>query len=336
MKYLFYYSILLKLVSFFYNIMAWRNVNGSNPENFELFEGWSSMFSLVAVFLSGISGAFFASAYKVRKRMGFPVPPVLLLFSLFYLLLSFSIALLSGQLVFSRGLLGIGVAHGLAMILSMLCYSYVMERAKLGITWTIIQFSVLLPFFLSIVLYCERPGPVTWAGIFCIFLAIALFSLSKTKQSDGRAIPDASTGLLLVASALLTGVALAIPKIYTAVFPDLRIFALLTYSSSTMVLVTLPLALAWRLRAPAHPLSPGLLPFAAYMSITSQAAAAFLILAVKGVPGSVVYPLRNVISILLVLLISILVFREKISPAEGIGTAVAVAGIAVLSASTGG
>ena len=294
------------------------------------------MFPLAAVFLSGISGAFFASAYKVRKRMGFPVPPVLLLFSLFYLLLSLSIALLRGQFVFSRGLLGIGVAHGSAMILSMLCYSYVMERAKLGITWTIIQFSVLLPFFLSVFLYRERPRPVSWAGIFCIFLAIALFSLSKTKQSEGGAIPDASTGLLLVASALLTGVALGIPKIYAANFPDLRIFALLTYSSATMVLVALPVALIWRRRAPGGPLKPGLLPFAGYMSITNQAAAAFLILAVKGVPGSVVYPLRNVISILLVFSISILVFRERVSPAEGIGAAIAVAGIAVLSANAGG
>jgi drug/metabolite transporter (DMT)-like permease len=294
------------------------------------------MFSLLAVFLSGISGAFFASAYKVRKRLNLPVPPVLLLFSLFYLVLSLTIALLSGQIALSRGLLGIGAAHGLTMILSMLCYSYVMERAKLGVTWTIIQFSVLLPFFLSILLYRERPRPVTWAGIFCIFLAIALFSLSKTKRAHGRAIPDASTGVLLVASTLLTGVALAIPKIYAAGFPVLRIFTLLTYSSSTMVLVSLPVALAWRRRNPARLLSLKLLPFSAYMSITNLAAVAFLILAVKGVSGSVVYPLRNVVSILLVFLVSILVFRERVSPAEGIGTAVAVAGIAVLSASTGG
>ena len=291
---------------------------------------------MFAVFLSGISGAFFASAYKVRKRLGFPIPPVLLLFSLFYLLLSLSIALLSGQFIFDSRLLAVGAAHGLAMILSMLCYSYVMERAKLGITWTIIQFSVLLPFFLSILLYRERPRPVTWAGIFFIFLAIALFSSSKTRKGRGRAIPDASTGLLLAASALLTGVALAIPKVYAAGFPDLRIFTLLTYSSSTMVLVTLPVALAWRRRAAACPLSLGLLPFAAYMSVTNLAAAAFLILSVKSIPGSVVYPLRNVVCILLVFLVSILLFREKVSLSEGIGTAVAVAGIAVLSASTGG
>ena len=294
------------------------------------------MFSLVSVFLSGIFGAFFASAYKVRKRIGLPVPPLLLLFSLFYLALSMSIALLKGELVFSRGLLGIGVAHGLSMILSMLCYSYVMERGKLGVTWTIIQFSVLLPFFLSILMYRERPRPVTWAGIFCIFLAIALFSLSKTKRPEGRAIPDASTGLLLIAASLLTGVALAIPKIYTASFPDLGIFSLLTYTSSTMVLVTLPVALVWQRKAPSRPISRKLLPFAAYMSVTNQAAAVFLILAVKGIPGSVVYPLRNIVNILLVFLVSIFVFKEKVSPSEGIGTAVAVVGIAVVSASAAG
>jgi len=294
------------------------------------------MFSLASVFLSGIFGAFFASAYKVRKRIGLPVPPLLLLFSLFYLALSMSIALLKGELVFSRGLLGIGVAHGLSMILSMLCYSYVMERGKLGVTWTIIQFSVLLPFFLSILMYRERPRPVTWAGIFCIFLAIALFSLSKTKRPEGRAIPDASTGLLLIAASLLTGVALAIPKIYTASFPDLGIFSLLTYTSSTMVLVTLPVALVWQRKAPSRPISRKLLPFAAYMSVTNQAAAVFLILAVKGIPGSVVYPLRNIVNILLVFLVSIFVFKEKVSPSEGIGTAVAVVGIAVVSASAAG
>jgi drug/metabolite transporter (DMT)-like permease len=294
------------------------------------------MFSLVAVFLSGISGAFFASAYKVRGRLGLAVPPVLFWFSLLYLLMSLSIALLTGELTISRGLVCIGAVHGLAMILSMLCYSYVMERAKLGVTWTIIQFSVLLPFFLSILLYGERPGPVTWAGILCIFLAIALFSLGKAKRAGGRAIPDATTGLLLVVSSLLTGVALGIPKVYAAGFPELKIFSLLTYSSSVMVLVTLPVALAWRRRATAQARSRWLLPFAAYMCITNQAAAVFLILAVKGVPGSVVYPLRNVVNILLVFLVSTLVFRERVSPSEGIGTAVAVVGIAVLSASGAG
>lgn len=294
------------------------------------------MFSLAAVFLSGISGAFFASAYKVRGRLGLAIPPVLLWFSLFYLVMSLSIALLTGELAFSRGLLCIGAAHGLAMILAMLCYSYVMERAKLGVSWTIIQFSVLLPFFLSIVLYGERPQPVTWAGIFCIFLAITLFSLSKPKRAGGRAIPDTTTGLLLVAASLFTGISLSIPKVYAAGFPDLKIFSLLTYSGSVMVLVTVPLALARCRRAPNQQRRRWLLPFAAYMCITNQAATVFLILAVKGVPGSVVYPLRNVVNILLVFLVSILVFRERVSPSEGIGTTVAVLGIAVLSASGAG
>jgi drug/metabolite transporter (DMT)-like permease len=290
------------------------------------------MFSLVAAFLSGLSGAFFASAYKVRGRLGLAVPPVLLWFSLFYLALSLSIALLTGQLVFSRPLAVTGAAHGLAMILAMLCYSYVMERAKLGVTWTIIQFSVLLPFLFSILLYGERPGVVSWAGIFCIFLAIALFSLGKARRTVGRAIPDAATGLLLVAASLLTGVSLSIPKVYTAAFPDPKIFSLLTYSSSAMVLVTLPLALARRCRAPAQPHRRWLLPFAAYMCITNLAATAFLILALKGVPGSVVYPLRNVVNILLVFLVSIVAFKERVSPSETMGTVVAVIGIAVLSA----
>jgi drug/metabolite transporter (DMT)-like permease len=296
------------------------------------------MFSLIAVFLSGLSGAFFASAYKLRRRMGFGVPEVLLWFSLFYLLSSFSIALATGQLVFERLLLYIGAAHGLTMILSVMCYAYVMERAKLGITWTIIQFSVLIPFFLSILLYGERPEPVTWSGIFCIFLAIVLFSASKKRRAGARAIPDAATGLLLGLSSLLTGVTMGIPKVYAATFPELQVFPLLIYSSPVMVLITLPIVLVRvaRRRTSDRPRSRGLLPFAAYMSVTNQAAAVFLIVAVKGVPGSVVYPLRNVVNILLVFLVSIFVFRERISPSEGIGTAVAVAGIAVLSASSGG
>jgi drug/metabolite transporter (DMT)-like permease len=294
------------------------------------------MFSLVSVFLSGLAGAFFASAYKVRKSLGLPVPPVLFLFSLFYLALSMGIAVFNGQLLFSRGLLAIGAAHGLSMILSMLCYSHVMERAKLGVTWTIIQFSVLLPFFFSVLMYRERPRPVTWLGIVCIFLAIALFSLSKTRRPEGRAIPDTSTGILLFAASLLTGAALGIPKIYTANFPQLGIFALLTYSSSTMVLVTLPLAVLWRRKAPSGRISRKLLPFTLYMSVTNQAAAAFLILALKGIPGAVVYPLRNIVNILLVFLVSIFVFKERVSPSESIGTAVAVVGIAVVSASAGG
>jgi drug/metabolite transporter (DMT)-like permease len=294
------------------------------------------MFSLVSAFLSGIFGAFFASAYKVRKRAGLPVPPLLLLFSLFYLALSMSVALIKGQLLFSGGLLAIGVAHGLSMILSMLCYSYVMERAKLGVTWTIIQCSVLLPFFLSVLMYRERPLPVTWTGICGIFLAIVLFSLSKAKRPEGRAIPDSSTGILLVAASLLTGAALGIPKVYTASFPDLGIFALLVYTSATMVLVTLPVAVLWRCRAPARPVSRKLLPLAVYMSVTNQAAAVFLIFSLKGVPGAIVYPLRNIVNVLLVFLVSIFVFKERVSPSEGLGTAVAVVGIALVSASSGG
>ena len=147
---------------------------------------------------------------------------------------------------------------------------------------------------------------------------------------------DIGTGFLLIGPTLLTGAALGIPKIFTASLPDLGVFSLLVYTGSTMVLVTLPVAVLWYRKARSRSAGRKLLPFAAYMSVTNQAAAVFLILALKRIPGSVVYPLRNIVNILLVFLVSIFLFRERVTLSEGIGTAIAVAGIAVVSASVGG
>ena len=108
--------------------------------------------------MSGLSGALFAQAYKMRTRLGYRPPPLIVAFALWYCVLSAVLASVLKAWRYSLSLLVLGAAFGFLFLAAIYLYMRVSERARLNISWTIIQASVVLPFGLSIVFFGAAPN----------------------------------------------------------------------------------------------------------------------------------------------------------------------------------
>ncbi len=295
------------------------------------------MNAIIFAFCSGILGALFSLSYKLRVRLNYDADNVLLGFSFSALAITFCLHLFLAEFIFSMSLLLLGTAFGISMITSITLYLAVTRRTKLNITWTIIQFCVIIPFALSIILYGEKPSLFSWLGIAFIFIAIIVFGLGKRSKSRQATVPDIKTAFLLLLATLLTGVSLSLPKIFAMVSPQGEIVSLLLYSCLTMVILSSSFYLFRKQfnkkDRPARIWKPGFLLFSAYMSLTNMSAAAVLILALREIPGSIVFPLRNAVSIISVFVFSFLFFKEKANLLEITGSVIAVSGIVIVSGS---
>ncbi len=292
------------------------------------------MSPLVWVFLSGVAGALYGLSYKVRENRGYSIELMLLLFSAFSMLFSFLLALASGEHLISAGALRLGLPYGLTMVVSMSLYFRVTRKAKLNVTWTVIQFSVLIPFLVGVLVYGERPGARPLAGTGLIFLSILFFGLGRGERTGGPMIPDLLTGVFLVLSALFTGLSMVIPQVFAAGQPHSGPYTLLLYRGACMTLLTGTLLLV-RLRLlpprPAPTFNPGLVLISAHMGLMGLLVPAFLIAALQRMDGALAFPLRTIVNLLFVFLLSFALFRERVSALEGCGVATAAAGIVLVS-----
>ncbi len=259
----------------------------------------------------------------------------MLLFSLFSMLGSVVGLLLFGESLNNPAALWLGVLFGTFMFTAVRLFFFVSAKARLNMTWLIIQFGLLIPFFLSIFFYGETLQPWSLFGVGLIFLSILLFGFGKRKGSVGRVVPDRKTGIMLITSSLLSGLSFSIPRIYAAAAPQGGPFTLLLFQSLTITVLALLLPAVWRPPLKSSVSWRRLIPLSAYMSITYLLSAAFIVLALKEMGGSIVYPFRTVINIFFVFGLSFLLFREKIGVLEAVGAIVALTGIVLVSATNG-
>jgi drug/metabolite transporter (DMT)-like permease len=216
----------------------------------------------------------------------------------------------------------------------------------------IIQFSLLVPFSLSIVVYRESLQTHAILGIVLIFSSIVFFALGK-RSTDSRsqierslakrapsrhsapretAIPDARTWVFLALSSLFSGIGISMPRIYVVLNPAGGAFTLAFYQGLTLILLS-GAALLLRRRAGRSSDFGGILLIGLTMGVTAVPANAFIALALRELRGAIVYPLRSVVNVLCVFVLSFLLFRERIRPLDAVGSLLAVAGIVLVSAS---
>jgi drug/metabolite transporter (DMT)-like permease len=313
------------------------------------------MIGVAALLGSSLTSALFSLGYKVRHRRDYHVMLVLLLLSACTGLFALALALVFGQPVLSRAGLVYGPAHGAAMWTAVFLYFVVASRAKLNVTWTVIQLSIVIPLLFSVLYYREIPGPVPLVGIVLVFAAIMLFGFGREKRTANPDAADAKTYLLLAVSAAFSGIGLVVPKLYAADPGYAGTFPLLVSSGAAMTVLSLVALAAIRGRrtpwnepsytAVARRPGPGAtngdrsvrrthrgaILLGVYMAATSMTGNALLVLTLRLVEGSIAYPLRNALNLCTVFVLSYLLFHERTTRIEFVGLVVAVAGIVCIS-----
>ena len=311
---------------------------------------------LLITMLAGAVIACFSLGYKLRMRFDLSIELLVFAFSLFLPVYSFIFVIIFGQHFYSDAALFLGIPMGLCFAFAIYSYHKVINLAKLNVSWTIIQFSVLLPFLFSIIVYKESPPVSALIGVGIILVSIVLFG-TKDEKTQKRAIPDIRTGALLFLATFLSGLNQIFIKIYASGYDKSDTFTLFIYSGMTMavtmgiiVLVTRKKRLNAESAAPPQASStepagePGnktralskkhaFILIAAYMGFFSILGMGLTVIGLKTVPGSIAYPLRNAVNIIVVFVLSHLLFKETTRKIEFVGIAVAIAGIVILSSS---
>lgn len=289
---------------------------------------------MIFVFLSGIAGALFGLSYKIRSQLGLEYRRVLVVGGVWSILMSAVAVILFGDPFYSLPALLIGLPWGISLTLSMIVYFRVVERAKLNISWTFIQLSLVIPFGLSVLAYGERLSWHGVVGIGLVFAAIFLFGLGKSGKADRdgqwwKAAAD------LILTLVLTGISQSFPKIYQALPGDHPTLTVLMYASvgmfiSALVTIFMPARADGSAREDRHP-AKAIVVFSFCMSAARLAVPLLLLLALGSVVGTIVFPLRTITNIVAVLLLSFAFYGERLKVLEALGIPVAVAAIVLLT-----
>lgn len=286
---------------------------------------------LVLTFLTGSAGALYSLNYKFKEQRAYPTDPVMFLFSAAFILVTTVFRLFFHEPIYSREALLLGIPFGICMHLSLRLYFRVTRRAQLNISWLIIQFSLLVPFGLSILVYRETLESMAILGVALIFISIFFFATGKRSSRSPAAIPDPGTWLLLILSSLFSGIGMSIPRVYVALSPGGGAFTLAFYQGLTLFILSAA-ALFLHRKSSSWKDYKGMLLISASMGLTSVPTTAFITLALRYLRGAIVYPLRSVINILGVFILCFFVFKERVRTIEALGSLIALAGIVLVSA----
>lgn len=301
---------------------------------------------IIAVIASGIIGALFSLGYKVNGLRPNASDQLLIVMSAFSLVISVVGMLIFHQWTISLAAFLTGVPQGAASFVAVTLFLTVTRRSRLNVSWTIIQFYVVIPFFVSLLLFHDSFTARGGGGVALILASILLFGKKRSESASPQTNPsDRRTILMLVASTVLSGVANSMPKVYTSVsdthlpFPQI-LMANLAFSVIAVCVFGLRTLFAARVEGrgelpPARRWTLSWLGFGvgAWMGFMQLVGSALLIVGLTLVPGTAAFPIRIVMNIVAVVVLSRLIFHEELTRAEVAGTLVAMVGVALVASS---
>jgi drug/metabolite transporter (DMT)-like permease len=234
-----------------------------------------------------------------------------------------------------------GMLQGVQYGVTIVGIYFLLTRLGVGVTFTLIRLSVIVPTLVSVAVFGERASAAALAGVGLMLLSIPLVTVRRERRA-----PAVATAWWvwpgLLALLLFTGAGLTAAKAFDELStPDHRpAFLLATFATAVAVaLVTfalrrrlqpsvLPLRELWsgRRRALVAPLTNGLV-----MGAANLAQLAFFVLALRVVPGTVAFPIHTSVAVLLTTAAGALFWRERHGVVALAGVAMALAGFVLVN-----
>lgn len=203
--------------------------------------------------------------------------------------------------------LGLGLFNGVLFLVSFMLLQYSTRKNGIVLSSVFMKLGLLVPIALSVFLFREYPTWLQLVGFLVAVAAIVVINLKKDNQEKHMGV-----GLLLL---LLTGgSADAMAKVFEEVGPAALSdqFLFYTFASAFVLCVVLVvIKKQW-------PTKKALL-FGAVIGVPNFFSTKFLLGALTELPAVVVYPTYSVATLLVVTLVGVLVFREKLSKRQWAG-----------------
>lgn len=215
--------------------------------------------------------------------------------------------------------LGLGLFNGVLFLVSFMLLQYSTRKNGIVLSSVFMKLGLLVPIALSVFLFREYPTWLQLVGFLVAVAAIVVINLKKDNQEKHMGV-----GLLLL---LLTGgSADAMAKVFEEVGPAALSdqFLFYTFASAFVLCVVLVvIKKQW-------PTKKALL-FGAVIGVPNFFSTKFLLGALTELPAVVVYPTFSVATILVVTLVGVLVFREKLSKRQWAAVAAILAALVMLN-----
>ena len=184
---------------------------------------------------------------------------------------------------------------------------------------TFMKLGVLVPTIMAIVVFREVPRAAQIVGMLLAVLAIVLV---QSEKGTGRAKNAAGLVILLLGGGLTD----ATSKIYEEMGTPALENHFLLYTFAVALLLCALLA-----RAKGQGLSKGDAVFGLLIGVPNYFSARFLLLSLSSVPAVAAYPTYSVGTIVLITLVGVLAFKEKISRRQALALGIILAALALLN-----
>lgn len=216
----------------------------------------------------------------------------------------------------------IGLMGGAFLFIAVLPFFYVVKQGEVGISWTIVSLSVIIPVFFSIFLWQESPD--IWQILGLILVVFSLILLGKIKMEQ-RIIPK-SWIFLISFSFLFTGLAsLTLKMFYEFGLSNYKGIYVLSFYGFALFLITV---LAFIKKRFPHR-KEFLVGWG--MGTSGILNTLFMLLALRELPGIVVFPILSSGNVVLTVFLSYIIWKEDLTKKSILGIIIAVLAIAFIN-----
>ena len=215
--------------------------------------------------------------------------------------------------------IGLGVVNGILFLASFVLLQINVRRNGVVLSATFMKLGVLVPTLLSVIAFREKPEVQQVIGFLVALLAIVLINFEKDQGEAGFKI-----GLLLLLLGGGSGDAMA--KIYDEVGPAQFEEQFLCFTFASALVLCVLLAIKKQQKLTKTDILFGLL-----VGIPNYFSARFLLKAVGEVPAVVAYPTYSVATIVVISLVGMLCFKEKITKRQQVAIGIILVALVLLN-----
>ncbi len=217
--------------------------------------------------------------------------------------------------------IGLGVVGGIFFLLSFYLLQFNIQKNGVVLSATFMKLGVLVPTLMALTVFHEIPKKFQVVGFVLAIIAIIIIN-GKKEEGDGKDRKSIWLLILLLAGGFTDSLANIYDKVGEAALKDQ--YLLYIFMTATLLCVII--------LAVQHYLPTGYeLLWGAVIGIPNYYSTRFLLLSLGEFPAILVYPVYNIAVILVVSLVGIMVFKEKLDQRKMLGMGLILAAIVLLN-----
>ena len=222
----------------------------------------------------------------------------------------------------------LGIITGVFFLGGFLFLKYNMKYNGIVLSSTFIKLGVLIPTIMAIVVFGEVPSVLQIVGIAIAIVAIIIINFEKEPHGS-NSIGESKNGnkkILLLVLLLLGGLGDSMSNIFEKLGPDSGKDGFLLLTFFTAFVITIAIVILGKKKLCKADILFGLL-----VGVPNYFSARFLLASLGSLEAVIVYPTYSVGTMVVVTIVGVIAFREKISKQKGLALGLIAVAIALLN-----